>query len=352
MDEAEQGDLREDLEQKIERLQGRIAEAREGQEETARRLRGELSDSVGVKISVLPGQMDEADEQMRSLGLGQGEGGRVDANRRLQLGERLLRNRKLQLLAKLVGAFREVANEARRKRVARAPQELHAIRSGSHLERILPSELLGLSRERPALHREFTRRLAEGQLLEYELHGASARGPMVVCVDGSGSMRGTKEIWAKAVALTLMDIARREKRRCLAIVFSSSHEIFEVELLGAQRASHARARVIDDNVLDFAEYFPGGGTDFEAPLGRALEAVSSGNYRRGDIVFITDGQAHVSESLLDELESKRRKHRFRVRGILVDVAESSKATLQRFCDDVRLVSDLAADSLDDLFAHI
>lgn len=348
--------LAAELTDEIDGLERRIAKVRAEQARTADRLASELDDSVGLKIALLPKQMDEADEQLSNLSLGRGDGGHVDAGRRLQLGERLLRSRKLQLLAKLVGAFREVANEARRKRVARSPQELHAISSGAQLERILPSELFGLPRRRGLLHKEFLRRLAEGQLLQYELHGASARGPIVVCVDGSGSMRGAKELWAKAVALTLMDIARREKRRCLAIVFSSSHEIFQVELLasGASRAlqGSVRARVLDQNVLDFAEYFPGGGTDFEEPLRRAMDAVGTGNYRRGDIVFITDGHAHVSADLLDELDRRRRKHRFRVRGILVDVVDSSTRTLQGFCDDVRLVSDLVADPLSDLFASI
>ena len=348
--------LADDLSAEIDELDDRIASARTEQARVASRIASELDESVGLKIALLPKQMDDVHKQLDELGVGRGAGGRVDAGRRLQLGERLLRSRKLQLLAKLVGAFREVASEARRKRVARSPQELHAVTSGAHLERILPSELLGLPRERGVLHREFIRRLAEGQLLEYELHGASARGPIVVCVDGSGSMDGAKELWAKAVAITLMDIARREKRRCLAIVFSSSHEIFEVELLASGRGRSApgamRHRVIDQNVLDFAEYFPGGGTDFEEPLRRAIDAVGTGDYRRGDIVFITDGQAHVSPDLLDTLDRKRRKHRFRVRGILVDVAESSAHTLQRFCDDVRLVSDLVADPLSDLFASI
>lgn len=352
LDDDARHDLADDLESSIATLTQRIDDARREQQRVASRLASEMDESVGLKISTLPGQLDNAEQQLQDLGIGQSGAGRVDAKRRLELGERLLRSRKLQLLAKLVGAFREVAAEARRQRVTRSPQELHSISSGAHLDRLLPSELLGLSRTRPALHREFLRRLAEGQLLEYELHGASSRGPIAVCVDGSGSMRGTKELWAKAVALTLMDIARREKRRCLALVFSSSREIFQVDLLGAKRARGGRARVIDANVLDFAEYFPGGGTDFEAPLERAIDAVATGAYRRGDIVFITDGQAHVSETLLQKLKDKRRKHRFRVRGILVDAADSSRQTLQRFCDDVRLVSDLVADSLRDLFSNI
>ncbi|MCG8419135.1 MAG: VWA domain-containing protein [Proteobacteria bacterium] len=350
--EDENEALIDSLKGDIDELRQRIEKARAGQEELAEKLTSELDESVSLKLSVLPGQLEDADEHLTNMGVGAGQPGRVGAARRIELGERLMRSRKLQLLAKLVGAFREVAFEARRKRVVRSPQELHSVGTGSHLDRLLPSELLGLPRHQGALHLEFLRRLAEGQLLEYELHAASSRGPMVVCVDGSGSMHGSKELWAKAVALTLMEIARREKRRCLAIVFSSGHQLFEVELLGKSGRSRGRAAVHDENVLSFAEYFPGGGTDFEQPMRRALEAVANGDYRRGDIVFITDGYAHVSDQLVADIKDKRKKHRFRVRGIVVDVAESSRQSLDRFCDDVRLVTDLATDSMNDLFAGV
>jgi uncharacterized protein with von Willebrand factor type A (vWA) domain len=104
--------------------------------------------------------------------------------------------------------------------------------------------------------------------------------------------------------------------------------------------------------LRFAEHFPGGGTDFEQPLRRAVEAISEGRYRRGDVVFITDGEAQVSDGLIAELEQKRKKHRFKIRGILVDSAHSSTETLERFCDDLRRVTDLTADSLSDLFSAV
>ncbi|ACY12872.1 VWA domain-containing protein [Haliangium ochraceum] len=351
-DDDERERLEGDLDGEIDALRERIDEARARQARVADKITSDLDDTIGRKVSVLPDQLEQGEDLRRSMGLGSGREGQVGAAERLELGERLMRSRKLKLLAKLVGAFREVAFEARRRRVVRTPQVMHEVGRGAHLDRLLPSELLGLPRHRGALHREFVRRLVEGELLEYELRGASSRGPMVVCVDGSGSMQGTKEIWAKAVALTLTEIARRERRRCLAIVFSSGHALFEVELLGAKGRSNVRAPMLDDNVLAFAEHFPGGGTDFEPPMRRALAAVSEGNYRRGDIVFITDGQAQVSENLIADITKARKKHRFRVRGILVDVADSDRGSLLRFCDEVREVTDLVADSLGDLFASV
>lgn len=311
-----------------------------------------LDNDIEGTVNRMPDQMQGLDQQVQSLGLGAGGDGKVGVQERLELGERLAKSKKLQLLARLTGAFREVAFEARRKRVAKAPQELHEIKAGRELDRLLPSELMGLRKHPRALHLDFLRRFAEGQLLQYDLHAPSSRGPMVVCVDGSGSMQGSKEIWSKAVALTLMEIARRERRRCLAVVFSGTEELFEVELLGQGRRGRSRLQVLDEGVLQFAEHFPGGGTNFEAPLRRALEAVAEPRYRRGDIVFITDGEASVSEGLVQDILTAKKKHRFTVRGIEVDVAHSQAQTLERFCDEVRKISDLTTDALSDLFAAV
>jgi uncharacterized protein with von Willebrand factor type A (vWA) domain len=172
---------------------------------------------------------------------------------------------------------------------------------------------------------------------------------MVVCVDGSGSMAGAKELWAKAVALALMEVARRERRRCLAIVFSSDEHLFEAELLAKPNARGGRRSVWSSEVMRFAEHFPGGGTSFEIPLRRAVDTVASGSYRRGGIVFITDGEADVSDSFLAELAAKKKKHRFTIRGVLIDAAGRRKSSMQRFCDAVRLVTELGSDSMKDFF---
>jgi hypothetical protein len=74
---------------------------------------------------------------------------------------------------------------------------------------LLPHELLAL--RHPVLRRDFARRFLDAELLQYTLRAVEekGRGPMIVCIDGSSSMAGDKEIWSKAVSLTLLDIAQR-----------------------------------------------------------------------------------------------------------------------------------------------
>ncbi|MCK6546530.1 VWA domain-containing protein [Myxococcota bacterium] len=352
LDAEDEEALEESLDGDIEALSKEIAEARRSQAKLASNLTTSIEDTVEQHVKNLPEEIDDTAEQLRALGLGQGSDGRVPADRRMELGEKLLRSKKLKLLARLVGAFRGVAFEARRKRIAKTPQTAHSVHYGAHLDRLLPSEHLGVPRRRRALHLDFLRRYVDGQLLEYELVGAADRGPMVIVVDGSASMSGSKELWAKAVALTLMEIARRERRACLALIFSAGDPLAEFELVGSKKKRGARARIADDEVLRFAEHFPRGGTEYEQPLRRALDAVTEGRYRRGDVVFITDGEASVSPELVEEVKEKRKKHRFAIRGILVDVAHHEGGVLEQFCDEVRRVSDLGADALGDLFAAV
>lgn len=344
--------VRQELKEEIGQIEKALKRAKEEQGRHADNLPIDMDNEIGSGVERMNAEMAELDQNLRGLGLGAGSDGKQDARRRLELGERLARSKKLRLLARLAGAFREVAFEARKKTIPRAPQTMHAVSMGNDLAHLLPSELPGLDRNRRGVHMDFLRRYVEGRLMQYDLRAPASRGPMVVCVDGSGSMSGSKEIWAKAVALTLMEIARREKRRCLAMVFSDGPDLFEVELLGKGRGAGARLKVRDEAVLAFAEHFPAGGTSFEPPLQRALQAVTEGAYRNGDIIFITDGEATINDALVRAVEGGRKKHRFKIRALLVDLDQHRGEELAKVADELRNVSDLTGDALSDLFSLV
>ncbi|HKA30653.1 MAG TPA: hypothetical protein VKH82_14825, partial [Candidatus Binatia bacterium] len=161
--------------------------------------------AIPAGLGGLRRELSETTEQAQSWGKGLGAGGRHSAGRQIELGRRLVTNPKLRRLAALVGRMREQALALRRSRFERASEETFDVELGRTLDRLLPPELLAL--RHPALRRDLLRRHAEGQLLCYRLRGADerGRGPMIVCLDGSSSMAGEKEIWSKAVALTLLE---------------------------------------------------------------------------------------------------------------------------------------------------
>src|SRR5205823_3837817 len=200
-------------------------------------------------------------------------------------------------------------------------------------------ELLAL--HHPLRRRDFARRLVEGRLLSYSLRGADqrGRGPMIVCLDGSGSMAGDKEIWSKAVALTLLEIARRQRRLFRFICFSSA----ETPLFTLDLNPRERHEVQVDRALDVAEYFPGGGTDFEAPLSAALDCLAGARYRRGDVVLITDGECRVSPEWSERFRREKERLGFSLFSVLIDVGPNAVETLRELSDRVATVSQLADD---------
>ncbi len=291
---------------------------------------------------------ETAEDGMTAWGLGLGSGRRGSAAAQLELGRRLSRNPKLKRLAQMVGRMRESAFRLRKRSFERANEEIYAVERGAALARLLPQELVGI--RHPVLRRDFRRRFLEGTLQMYELRGADekGRGPMVVCLDGSSSMAGDKELWAKAVALTLLEIARRQRRLFRFLCFSSAeHPLWSLDLNPG-----SRYEVDERKVYDLAEYFPGGGTDFEVPLGAAVDCLRASRYKRGDIVLITDGECRVSPEWLARFRQDKTRLGFFVFSVLIDVGTSALDTVREFSDKVTTVGQLTDDAARELFLTI
>ncbi|MGH8013215.1 MAG: vWA domain-containing protein, partial [Candidatus Binataceae bacterium] len=276
------------------------------------------------------------------------QSGRMSAGERLELGQRLARNKKIGELARLVGRFKQDARALRRKTLERGAAEAYDVDRGADLGRLIPAELIAL--HHPVLTLDFRRRLLEGAVLQYQLRGDEQRGkgPMIVCIDVSSSMQGEKELWAKAVSLTLMDIARRQRRLFRAVLFSSGPENLKVLDLNRERRYQPEL----PKVLDMAEYFPGGGTDFETPIDAAVELLTDKKLKRGDIVIITDGECQVSPQWLTALRRRKDELQFSIFAVLVDLGSSELSTLAQFSDKVSAVSKLTVEGTREIFLKI
>jgi uncharacterized protein with von Willebrand factor type A (vWA) domain len=193
------------------------------------------------------------------------------------------------------------------------------------------------------------RRLLEGRLLQYSLKEEKGRGPLVVCVDGSSSMSGDKEIWAKAVCLTLLEIAKRERRKFIVIVFSGKGS--PLKIFGSDMRE--RWEMKEKEILELADYFPGGGTDFEDPINKALEFLKDSKFKKGDVVFITDGECDVSGEWLDAFLPEKRRLAFQLFSVLIDLTgRETPESLKKFSDKVTTVSRLTSEDARDIFTNL
>jgi uncharacterized protein with von Willebrand factor type A (vWA) domain len=349
----------EELRKKIEKLKEAAARAAQVSEARLNQKARQVSEQIGhadrgelrrmeAKSLGLAQEIDRIAQDSHDFSLEFGQGGRLSAGERLELGRHLARNRKLGELARLVGRFKQDARALRRKTMERGVSEAYDIERGSELGRLIPAELLAM--HHPGLRRDFGRRLLEGELLQYRLRAEEqkGKGPMVVCIDVSSSMEGDKELWAKAVSLTLMDIARRQRRLFRAVLFSSGPGSLKVLDLNQQRRYQPEL----GKVMELAEYFPGGGTDFQQPIDAAMELIEHKRLRRADIVIITDGESQVAPEWLAELRRRKDELQFSIFAVLVDVGSSELSTLAQMSDRVTSVKKLSAEGTREIFLKI
>ena len=116
--------------------------------------------------------------------------------------------------------------------------------------------------------------------------------------------------------------------------------------LGQGLAPENRTRTI----MDLAEHFPGGGTDFEQPLQAALEFTDESAFKRGDIVLITDGECQVKDEWAKWFKQTKKSRGVFLFAILIDVDTNSEDQLKTLSDKVARVSGLTSDETKSLFS--
>ncbi len=275
---------------------------------------------------------------------------------------RLLENqKKLEQLISLLGRLKESEqfdidflfqekqknkNQTQISPLARS--ELYGVHLSNDLMRLLPSELFQLSQ--PTLKKIFYAKFIENRLLTYELRGLISKknnvlekarsekkkkrkGPIIVCIDTSGSMQGMPERLAKAVTLASVKIALREKRQCYMIAFSGIGNLMELEL--------AQNRNALNNLLEFLIFSFGGGTDFVTPLNRCLELLAENSFSNADILMVTDGIASIPNNFRAKLEEKKKEYNYKIYTILI--GNSSWNGID-FSDNIYHLSNITAFS--------
>ncbi len=318
----------------LRRKAGQLAEELKQREaQAARRFQAEA-----IKAAE---RLEEAAEEAEQWGASLGSGHRSPPGEKLELGKRLAGNEKLKKLSRMIGRMKFHAPALRKKMFERSSEEILEVERGDAVERLLPPELLTLSH--PLLRKDFQRRFLDQELLQYSLRGVEekGKGPMVVCLDGSSSMAGDKEIWSKAVALTLLEIARRQRRPFRSIAFSSGDMPLQVLDMNARPRYEAEMA----KVMDLAEYFPGGGTD------AALECLKKSQYKKGDVVFITDGECQVAPEWAEHFRAEKERLGFSLYSILIDVGPSSLGTLKEFSDRITTIKQLTGDQAKEIFVE-
>ena len=104
------------------------------------------------------------------------------------------------------------------------------------------------------------------------------KGPFIICVDTSESMKGRPEQLAKAICLGILKMAIRENRRAYLINFS----------VGIQTLDLYDIANSIDSIAKFLQMSFYGGTDASLALYEALRQLKNENYEDADVLMISD----------------------------------------------------------------
>ncbi|OSI11471.1 VWA domain-containing protein [Neisseria zoodegmatis] len=228
-------------------------------------------------------------------------------------------------IAELLGKMRQIEQSEKIEQVKQtvymnnpkvdinSREEIIGLRLSKDLEHVLPSELALMADEDTSVL--FDLKFLESKLMCFELQGIiyedapveitveqttkddETLGPMILCIDTSGSMQGLPENIAKAMALFLGIKAKSQNRSCFIINFSTKIESFEItDTTGISK------------LIEFLQKSFHGGTDAAPALNYALEMMGQDNYKKADLLMISDFiMSSLSEDVLDAIALQRKE---------------------------------------------
>ena len=231
----------------------------------------------------------------------------------------------VQKIADLLGKMRQIEKSSKIETITQtisismpvtdvnSKEEIIGLKLGKDLEYVIPSELALMADPETAIL--FDLKYLESKLVCFELQGTTFQdeqqeittevetkeddkpGPMILCVDTSGSMSGMPENIAKAMSLYLGNKAKAEQRKCFVINFSTGIETFEI----------SATKGIADLISFLSKSFHGG-SDAAPALRYALSLCQSENYEKADVLMISDFvMGSLPETLLSDIKKQREK---------------------------------------------
>ncbi|MBA2664109.1 MAG: VWA domain-containing protein [Bradymonadaceae bacterium] len=223
-----------------------------------------------------------------------------------------------------------------------APMETRGVRRSNDISRLLPAEALNFAH--PRLRTLFYARMHEHALATYLVEGVMPqrienehdvedelerpaerppknRGPIIACLDTSGSMAGTPEHVAKALVLEALRVAQQESRPCYVIAFSGPGQTEAQELSLSPEGFQS--------LFAFLGRSFHGGTDLVAPLQKALALLGHNRWEKADILLVSDGEFPVPHQIMGALNEARDERGLKLHGVCIGHRSTA---MQEICD--------------------
>lgn len=229
----------------------------------------------------------------------------------------------LERLAEILGRSRVATERRTSTRVIRevsfrpvglGKSEVTGVNFGDDLTSVLPSELALLAD--PATEDLFYAKLAHKEMLQLDYRRERVvehteqrlvsvteevvvpRGPVIVCVDTSGSMLNEPERIAKAMTLALARRLPADRRDLHVVAFSTT-----------VRTLTLRATAINLPALcEFLSRSFHGGTDLRPALAESLAMLDTESFKHADVLVVSDFKIpKIADRFIDQIKKQQRR---------------------------------------------
>ena len=292
--------------------------------------------AAGMAAEAAGAEVAELRDAAAAFGMGPGDPGSNDPRAVAELFRRVRSDPGVRRVCDLAGRFRRVARSRQRMKAAHGLDDVVGVEPGGDVARLLPSELVRLCEA--DLELDALRRVAEREALcrEHRATEPAGKGPVVVCVDESGSMRGAKAHAAKALALALAWVARYQRRWAALVAYSGD--------TGERLLPLPPGRWDAGAVADWVRAFLGGGSAIDVPVREMPRMYRALGAPLGvtDVVFVTDAVCRLPADTRTAFLAWKAQARARL--VTLVVGGAGPGDLAAVSDEVHAVADLTPDS--------
>jgi uncharacterized protein with von Willebrand factor type A (vWA) domain len=267
---------------------------------------------VGRALVEASREVEEARDAAAAFGIGAGASGKSDPRTVAALYKRVRSDPSLRKICELAGRYRRVAQSRQRRKASHGLDDVVGVVMDADLGRLLPHELARLAM--PEFEDDTLRRFVERQTMcrEYRSTEPVGKGPILVSIDESGSMEGEKAHMAKALALALAWIARRQHRWCGLIAYSGD--------TGERLLPLSPGKWNDAALADWLAAFIGGGSSLDVPVRELPDywVKIGAPAGRTDVVLITDAICRIPSQVRETFQAWKSRAKARVLTLVVD----------------------------------
>ncbi len=248
----------------------------------------------------------------------------------------LEKEKEIQELAEILGRYQKSEEEYEKQLIektviktewkseAAGKSEIIGVHFSDDLSSLLPLEVALLST--PETEIIFSKNFIEKKLQTFEYRNKTRfereekkteeirklketkKGPIIACVDTSGSMHGNPERIAKTLIFALLKIALKDNRACFLISFSTAIKTLELTDI-----DHSISKMVDFLRMSFH-----GGTDATPAFLKAIDMLNTQQYKKADVIMVSDFiMPSLSENIEQQIKTQKENNKNKFHSLVI-----------------------------------